>query len=137
MTARPILSGLALSAVMLAVAAVFKVAEHGGFVSSDIATRATQAMIGLMLAFYANFIPKNLPSFRARASARMQSALRVSGWTFALAGLAYAAIWAWAPLATAGDISTAVVATATVAAIGYVIWVCRTPSKISDDPVTH
>jgi len=137
MTARPILRGLALGAAMLAVAAILKFAEHAGFLGPDIAARGIQVVIGLMLAFYANFIPKNLPALRepARASARIQSALRFGGWAFALAGLAYAAIWAWAPLPTAGDVSVAVVATAMVSALGYGIWACRTSAQIGGDPI--
>jgi hypothetical protein len=112
-----------------------KFAEHRGLLSPGIAARAIEAMMGLVLVFYANYIPKNLSS-RAVASARMQSALRVAGWSFALAGLAYAAIWALAPLAQAGDISMAVVAAATIWAVGYGIWACRTSTSIGEDPVT-
>jgi hypothetical protein len=138
MTARPILRGLALGAAMLAAAAIFKIGEHRGLLGAETAARAMQVVIGLMLAFYGNFIPKNLPVLRepARTSARMQSALRFGGWAFTLAGLAYAAIWAWAPLTMAGDISVVIVAAATVAALAYGVWACRTATGIGDDPVT-
>jgi hypothetical protein len=121
MTARPLLGGLMLGGLMLAVAAIFKYAEHAHAIAPDSATRATQAIIGLALAFYANFIPKNLP-----APGRMQSAQRVAGWSFAVAGLGYAALWILAPLATADTVSVIVVAAAMAVTLGYALWICTT-----------
>jgi hypothetical protein len=48
-----------------------------------------QVMIGVILAAYANLMPKDLGQWRAsaRAAARSQSALRVGGWSLTLGGL--------------------------------------------------
>jgi hypothetical protein len=131
------MSGLALAAAMLAVAAGFKFAQYAGIASPDDATRSMQVVTGLMLAFYANFIPKNLPSaFKSiQAASRIQTALRMGGWAFAIAGLAYATIWALAPLAAAADLSIPVVASAMLVAFGFGIRACRAPSQTGADRI--
>jgi len=137
MMIRPIFGGLALAALMVAAAAILKYAEHAGFIGPDFATRATQIAAGLVLAVYANFIPKNLPSPQksAEAAARMQSARRVGGWAFVVAGFAYAAVWAMASLGAAADISMAVIVGPMVVALGYGFWACR--ARSGDNPVAQ
>lgn len=83
-----------------------------------------QVLIGLMLAGYANLMPKQLGRARssAVAEARAQSALRVGGWSLTLAGLTYAGLWAFAPLAFADMASLVVVAAAMLLTAGYAIW---------------
>jgi hypothetical protein len=58
---------------------------------------------GLVLAYYGNVIPKRSGCVDpvSDGAARRQRLLRFSGWIFTLAGLAYAAIWALAPLGDA------------------------------------
>jgi hypothetical protein len=90
-----------------------------------------QVMIGLMLAAYANLMPKDVGRWRASAAAaaKAQSALRVGGWSMTLAGIAYAGLWAFSPLAFANAASIAVVAVATLITMGYGGWTllaCRT-----------
>lgn len=80
-----------------------------------------QVFVGLMLAAYSNLMPKDVGRWRAtaQAAARVQSALRVGGWSMTLAGLTYAGLWAFAPLGVADVASTIVVATATLITMGY------------------
>lgn len=115
---RSITGGLLLGGALLAIAAAIKTVEHMNLISSDVAVRAGQCAIGLSLAFYANYIPKTV------ASGKRQTSLRVTGWLFMLAGLAYALLSAFAPRPLADSASMAAVATAAVLTIGYTIWAC-------------
>ena len=61
-------------------------------------------------------------------SGRVQSLRRTSGWLLTFAGLAYAAIWACAPLGAASDWSVGVVGAASLTVFGYALRVhltCR------------
>jgi uncharacterized membrane protein len=115
---RSITSGLLLGGGIIAVAAAIKMSEHAHLMSSDTAVRAGQCAIGLGLAFYANYIPKTV------TSGKRQTTLRVTGWLFMLAGVAYALLSAFAPRPMADNASMAAVATAVVLTIGYTVWVC-------------
>ena len=66
-------------------------------------------------------MPKDVGRWRASAVAvaRAQSALRVGGWSMTLAGLAYAGLWAFAPLGFANVASVVVVASAMLITMGY------------------
>jgi hypothetical protein len=77
-----------------------------------------------MLAAYSNLMPKDVGRWRASAVAvaRAQSALRVGGWSLTLAGLAYAALWAFVPIAVADIASVVVVVTAMLVTMGYAGW---------------
>jgi hypothetical protein len=83
-----------------------------------------QVLIGLILAAYANFMPKDVGQWRAsaRAVAKSQSVLRVGGWSLTLAGLGYAGLWAVAPTAFADVAATAIVAIAMLVTVGYSVW---------------
>lgn len=119
-----LMAGLAVAGLFVAIVAGLKYAARIDLIELDIAVRATQTIIGLSLAVYANFIPKNLGSWRggARSAARAQSALRVGGWSFMLGGLAYAAMWAAAPIALADALSIPVIASAIMVTLGYSAW---------------
>ena len=84
-------------------------------------------MIGLMLAGFANVAPKRIgPQRMSReAEARMQTARRIGGWSLTLAGLAHAALWAFAPTGFAVIVGMIVVGSSLAIAIGYAIWACR------------
>lgn len=85
------------------------------------ATRTMEIIIGLGLGFYANFIPKNVA---AAHGPRTQAALRLSGYAFMLAGLGFAAAWAFLPLAAAFPLSMAVVGSALAVSLSYTVWAC-------------
>lgn len=115
---------VALAILILGSAAALSYARGLGFIGPDAARRTMQVMIGLMLAAYSNLMPKDVGAWRASAEtmARSQSALRVGGWSMTLAGLAYAGLWAFAPLSFANAGSTAVVAAAMLITVGYGGW---------------
>ena len=112
---------IALAILILGTAAALPYAQSLGLIGPDAARRTMQVMIGLILAAYANVMPKDIGPWRssAEATARAQSLLRVAGWSMTLAGLIYAGLWAFAPLAVADIAATAVVAVALVITIGY------------------
>ncbi len=128
MMTKPLTQGVALGALMLLAAAGFKYAEAYHLIGPDVGARGTQVVIGAALAFYANFMPKSLSSSKSspQSIGRMQSVLRFGGWSFALSGLAYAVLWAFAPLPLAHTGSIVAVASAMVVTLGYAAWTCAT-----------
>lgn len=124
-------TAIALAILMLGTSAALAYAQSIGLLEQETAKRTIQVMIGLIGAAYSNLMPKDAGPWRssARAMARSQSALRVGGWSMTLAGLAYAGLWAFAPLPVADVASVIVVASAMLITIGYGGWnlfACRT-----------
>ena len=115
---------IALAIIILAAAAGLRYGEGAGLLGAESARRSMQVLIGLVLAAYANLLPKQLgrPRRSARAEARVQAALRAGGWSMTLAGLFYAGVWALAPLPFADIAGTAAVATALAVTLGYALW---------------
>lgn len=103
---------IGLAAATLAFSALIVVLKKNGVVTGDFAERALGVFLGLMLVFYANFIPKQV----SRAYPRGR---RFVAWTLVLAFFAYAAIWALAPSAYAVPGSIAVVVAALAVTIAY------------------
>lgn len=121
MITKRLLSAIALAVLLLGTSAALAYAQRLDLIEPDTARRLVQVMIGLMLAAYANLMPKDVGRWPASpvAVARAQSALRVGGWSLTLAGLAHAGLWAFAPMAFANTASTVVVAAATLVTMGY------------------
>lgn len=128
MSSKRILSSLVLAALMLAAAGIIKYGEHIHLFGPEMSTRASGVTMGLMLAFIANLMPKSdKPRGASVAGGRMQTALRVGGWSFLIAGLAYAGISAFAPLDIAANVSMVVVGIAMVITLGYAVWCMAAP----------
>jgi hypothetical protein len=121
---RPIIVALVFAVFLIGTAAALAFAENAGLVDPEIGRRIVQVIVGLALAGYANFMPKQLkrPMASLRAETVAQAALRVSGWSFTLAGLAYAALWAFGPLGFADLASMVVVLAAMALTVGYALW---------------
>lgn len=86
--------GMGVGIVVLALGATS--ARNLGYIDGDTVTRLVLGATGLMVAWFGNRMPKTIaPSARAR------QAQRVGGWSMALSGLVYAALWAFAPLQVA------------------------------------
>jgi hypothetical protein len=115
-------SSLALAAAMIAIAAAFAYARHYGLVGNEPA-RGAMLIVGVLLAGYANYIPKT-PS---KTSARRRAVQRLAGWAFFVAGIVYAAVWALAPFAIAADLSMLVCGIAVVGVFSYCVWLRTTP----------
>ncbi|MCW3849335.1 hypothetical protein OF829_19015 [Sphingomonas sp. LB-2] len=119
---RSIASALVLAAAFLALSAGLRYAANIDLISDETMKRTVQVVIGLGLAIYSNFTPKQIgPQGSPAIEAWKQKMLRVAGWSMVLAGLTYAALWAFAPLGFAGTASVAVVVTAMVVSLGYAI----------------
>jgi|SRR5579871_1759181 len=122
MDKKPLATSIGVAVLLLAAAVLLKLAQHADLISADTVTRATQAAMGLMVAFYGNFIPKNLKPLRSFDSERrVQKALRISGWSFTLAGLAYALLSLFAPDSIAWPASMAVMAAAVAISLGCAV----------------
>ena len=136
MILKKLIPALLFAVFILAVAAALRWATHAGLLGEDGGRRGTQIVIGLMLAVYANAMPKQIGGAprSPRAEARIQAALRVGGWAFTLAGLAYVGLWAFAPLAVADLLSMTLVAAAMVLTVSYALWAytaCRSDREAS------
>ena len=124
MTLKRLSMAIAVAAGFLATAAAVNYAQRLDLIGPEAAKRTIQVMSGLILACYANLMPKDIGPWRAStvAAARAQSALRVGGWSMTLAGLGYAALWAFAPLGFADIASVVVVASAMLVTMGFGGW---------------
>jgi hypothetical protein len=124
--------GLAVAAFILAVAVGLNYAEGAGLMEAEWKRRVMQVVFGLTLAVYANTIPKQIGPARGspQAQSRNLTALRVGGWCFTLSGLAYAGLWAFAPVGVADVGSEAVLLAGFLIALGYSAW-CVTSCRLA------
>jgi hypothetical protein len=129
MRIRRLSSALALAGGMIAAAVVLRTLRRAGSIDPVTSKRAIQVLIGLVLAAYANGMPKDIGRWTSEtAAARTQSVLRVGGWSLTLAGVGDAALWVFTPIAFADVASTVLVAGATLVTAGYAAWMlfaCR------------
>src|SRR5262249_27994526 len=114
---RPTMRGIILAVATLAVAAVLKIATSLHILGADSADRSAQMLIGLTLAVWANFIPK---TFGPAPSSRR--GLRIAGWTFTIAGLLYALVWAVARADVAFPAGIAIVASGIGVTVASCVW---------------
>lgn len=100
---------LGLFAVMIAIA----IAKKTGHLDYDLAKRGVGMALGVMLVAAGNLLPKFHLFHSPRREARESlAAERFAGWVFVVAGVAYLAVWALAPMATVMLISSLVGLTA-------------------------
>ena len=125
---------IALAILFLLTAAGLRYAASAGMLAEESATRIVMALTGLGLAAYANIMPKQLGRARRspEAEARAQSALRFGGWALTLAGLAYAFLWAFAPMWIASAAAMTVLGAATLSTLVYMIWSFATCRRSGD-----
>jgi hypothetical protein len=82
--------GWGIGIVVLALASTY--ARKLGYIDAETVTRIVMGATGLMVAWFGNRMPKRfVPDAWAR------QATRVGGWSMALSGLIYAALWVFAP----------------------------------------
>lgn len=82
--------GWGVGIVVLALAATY--ARTAGMIDQDTVQRLVFGATGLMVASFGNRMPK---AFAPTIAA--QQVKRVGGWSLAISGLVYAALWAFAP----------------------------------------
>ena len=78
----------------------FAMARETGLLDMDTGKRGAAAMMGLMLAVCGNILPKIARRLEIgrEVAAAYASADRLAGWALVFTGLAYAGIWALAPI---------------------------------------
>jgi len=102
---------------IVAVALGMTAARQLGYVDSDTVTRVVIGLNGLMIAWYGNRMPKTFVP-----SVRVQQAKRVGGWSMVLSGLAYAALWVFAPIRVATFGGCAAIIAGIAVTVGYCLW---------------
>lgn len=89
---KDLITDLAWGGGILVLALAATLARQLGYIDQDATIRIVLGATGLMIASYGNRMPKKMvPDERAR------QATRVGGWSMAISGLIYAALWAFAP----------------------------------------
>jgi multisubunit Na+/H+ antiporter MnhB subunit len=117
-------NGVLLAGAIIVAALALKTGQRMHYYDQDAANRAFEVLMGLCVAFYGNYIPKMISP--EQAGGRMRIALRISGWCFMLAGLAYAALSLLS--APGGDqIAMAAIAGAVVVTAIVGVWACQKP----------
>jgi hypothetical protein len=81
---------------MIALALGATLARKLGYIDRDTVERVVIGVIGLWIAWYGNRIPKTFTR-----SAQGRQVQRVAAWSQVLSGLAYAGLWAFAPIPVA------------------------------------
>ena len=99
---------------LVALALGATLARKMGYLEQEAVTRIVMGATGLMVAWFGNRMPK---AFVATACARRVN--RVGGWSMALSGLVYAALWAFAPIDTAVLVGCGAVAAGILFTVGY------------------
>jgi hypothetical protein len=124
MTTNRITPSLALAGLLIAVSIGLAYLRRLGVVGAEAPARGAMVLTGILLAVYGNVIPKSV----SRSSAKGESFERVTGWATVLAGIAYAAIWAFAPIEIAAIASMGAVLIGFVTVLGYCAWLRSIPA---------
>jgi uncharacterized membrane protein YeiB len=111
---KELVGNLAWGIGIVAIALVATYARKLGFIDAETVTRIVMCTTGLMVAWFGNRMPKR---FVPDALARQVT--RVGGWSMALSGLVYAALWVFAPTQVAVVGGTAAVMLGILMTIGY------------------
>jgi hypothetical protein len=99
---------------IIAVALVATSARRIGYIDGDTVTRIVLGVSGLSVAWFGNRMPKAfIPSDTAR------QATRVAGWSLALSGIVYGALWGFAPFSVALVVGCGAVLGGMLVTIGY------------------
>jgi hypothetical protein len=125
MISKPIQAGLVWAGALIGTAILLKAAQGQHLIGADAVTRVNQAIMGLMIAVYANFMtkqPAKIPP--TERGGRLQQARRVSAWAMLVAGLVYAAVSLLAPHPFDLYLAMGAVGTAVVVSIGNAIRTC-------------
>jgi hypothetical protein len=99
---------------ILVVALCGRYAREHGYLDADTVTRLVTSMIGLMVAWFGNRMPKAFVPYEWARKVR-----RVGGWSMALSGLIYAGLWAFAPIPVALAGGCVAIITGIALTIGY------------------
>lgn len=103
----------------------------GAIHASDLGRRTTMAILGAVLMFTGNAMPKTLTPLSALKCdvAKVQTFQRFAGWTWVLTGLGFAIAWLALPVRAATPVSLALVAGGLFAMLAQVVRLSRTPQR--------
>lgn len=127
-TVESVAGGIVSAGGLLVAALGLKLAASLGMMGdADVARRSSMAFLGLFLAFLGNSMPKTLTPLSALRcdAAKVQAMQRLSGWTWVLAGLAYALAWLTLPLELAKPVSTALIVGAMAVVVTQLVRLLR------------
>jgi hypothetical protein len=99
---------------IITLALVANFARAQGYIDGDSSTRLILGVNGILIAWYGNRLPK---AFVPRAWTRRAN--RVAGWSMVISGLAYGALWAFAPTSIAFVGGCAAIITGVAVTYGY------------------
>ena len=123
MKSRELWIGAGMAGIMLIAAAGTKLGQSSGLLPHDSGARLFQVMLGLMVLYYANLIPKKTGRFRSMESARRaQLAARLSGFAFATAGIFYTGVAAFGLSGVVDTIAMVMMGSATGLCLGAMVW---------------
>ena len=105
--ARPVRSAVIGFLILTALAIAIAIARAAGIVEVAVEQRVLGLVIGAMIVVTGNFLPKMRPLNTAHGDpAKTTAAERLAGWVLSLAGLAYIALFVFAPLDQARHVSS-------------------------------
>jgi hypothetical protein len=119
---------MAFAGFIIAVSLAVVLLSHAGWASAyvaELSKRSMGVLMGAMVVFFANAVPKQT------GSARRQSALRVCGWSLVLGGLGFSAAWLFVPFAYADIVAMALLASSLLYAIVRIALICSGRQSIS------
>lgn len=131
MITRSVKGSLGLAALLIFTTLGLSYASRIGWIDPDTVTRATQALIGLILALFGNATGKLAPGEAARAAEKpaLMAARRFFGLALVLGGLGHAAAWLFMPLDWADLVSMGVVILALLAGLARIGWSLRSVDR--------
>ena len=109
---------------ILAAALGIKLARTLGAFDADSLERVWGVVMGAVLVVMGNLMPKTLTPLAAqpRSESHTQSTRRFAGWSFVLAGLAYATVWMVLPVTQANTVAMLICASAVVLVVIRCTW---------------
>lgn len=122
---KDVISWIAWAAGIVAVALTMRFMREMDYVDRETSTRIVIGLIGLMVAWAGNRMPKSLAP-----NALILQVKRVGGWSIALSGLVYAGLWAFAPIEIAKVVGSAVVVGGIAVTLGYCLSL-RSKAKVA------
>lgn len=126
---KKIAQAIAFAGFMIAVSLGIVLLSHAGWASAyaaELSRRSLGFLMGAMVVFFANAVPK-----KQTGCARRQSAQRVCGWSLVLGGLGYSVAWLFVPLAYAHIVAMSLLASAVLYAIVRIALICSGRQSIS------
>jgi len=119
---------MAFAGFIMAVSLGVIVLSHAGWASAhaaELSKRSMGFLMGAMVVFFANAVPKQA------GSAKRQASLRVCGWSMVLGGLGFSAAWLFVPFAYADTVAMILLGSALIYAIARIAWICRDRPSVS------